>query len=97
MLITSCKIGEVHFRLLGTNGFQVNANNGRFAAAGSRCRQNVKFENFMSLFCRLRQKIAAKSVPYVQHDYISLFKQLKSQLGSLSKDDGNGTDNAREQ
>ena len=97
MLTTSYKIGEVHFRLLGTNGFQIKAKNGRFAAAGSRCRQNLKYENFTSLFQPLRQKIAAKSVPHVQRDYVSLFNQLKSQLGSLSKDDGNGTDNAREQ
>ena len=97
ILITSCKIGEAHFHLLGTNGFQVKAKNGKFAAAGSRCRQNLKYENFMSLFGRLRQKIAAKSVPHVQHDYVSLFNQLKSLLGSLSKDDGNATDDAREQ
>ena len=97
MLITSYKIGEVHFRLLGTNGFQVQAKNGRFAAAGSRSRQNLKYENFTSLFERLRQKIAAKSVPHVQHDYVSLFNQLKSLLRSLSKDDGNSTDDARKQ
>ena len=75
MLITSYKIGEVHFLLLGTNGFHVKAKNGRFTAPGSRCRQNLKYENFTSLFGRLRQKIAAKSVPHVQHDYFSLFNQ----------------------
>ena len=87
----------MHFRLLGTNGLQVKAKNGRFAAAGSRCRQNLKYENFTSLFERLLHKIAAKSVPHVQHDYVSLFNQLKSLLGSLSKDDGNRTDDARKQ
>ena len=75
LISTSYKIGEVHFRLLGTNGFHVKAKNGRFAAAGSRCPQNLKYENFTSLFGRLCQKITAKSVPHVQHDYFSLFNQ----------------------
>ena len=38
-------ISEVHFRLLGTNGFQVKGENGSFTAARSNCRQkssNVK-------------------------------------------------------
>ena len=71
LILTSYKIGEVHFRLLDTNGFHVKAKNGRFTAAGLRCRQNHKYENenFTSLFGRPRQKIAAKSVPHVQHDY----------------------------
>ena len=37
--------------------------------ASWRCRQNLKFENFTSSFGRLRQKIAPKSMPHVQHDY----------------------------
>ena len=80
-LITSNKIGEVHFLLLGTNGFHVKAKNKRFTAPGSRCRQNLN-ENFVSLFGRLRQKIAGKSVPQVQHDYFFLFI-LFNQLNSL--------------
>ena len=75
MLVTLYKIGEVHFRLLGTNRYHVKAENERFTAASSRCRQKLKYENFTSLFDRLRQNIAPKSVPHVQHDYISLFKQ----------------------
>ena len=35
----------MHFRLLGTNGFHVKANNERFTGPGSRCRQNLKYEN----------------------------------------------------
>ena len=35
----------MHFHLLGTNGFHVKAKNERFAAPGSRCRQNLKYEN----------------------------------------------------
>ena len=95
MLITSYKISEVHFHLLGANGFYATAKNGRFTATGSRRRQNLKYEYFRSLFGRLHQKITAKSVPHVQHDYFSSFKQLNSLLGSFSKDNGNGTDDAR--
>ena len=54
LILTSYKIGEVQFRLLGTNGFHVKAKNERFTAAGSRCRQNYKYENFTSLFGPLR-------------------------------------------
>ena len=73
MLITLYKIGEVHFRLLGTNGFHVKAKNERFTTASARCRHNLKYENFMSSFGRLLQNIAPKSVLHVQHDYLSLF------------------------
>ena len=75
MLITLYKIGELHFRLLGTNGFHVKAKSERFTAATPRCRQNLKYENFTSSFSRLRQNLAAKSVPHVQHDYFSSFNQ----------------------
>ena len=40
------KIGGVHFHLLGTNAFHVQAKDERFTAASSRCRQNLKYENF---------------------------------------------------
>ena len=66
MLITLYKIGELHFRLLGTNGFHVKAKSERFSATSSRCRQNLKYENSTSSFGRLRQNIATKSVPHVQ-------------------------------
>ena len=75
MLVTLYKIGGVHFRLLGTIGFHVKAKNDRFTAASSRCRQNLKFENFTSSFGRLCQNIAPKSVPHVPHDYFSSFNQ----------------------
>ena len=78
------KIGEVHFRLLGTNGFQVKAENERFTVTSSRCRQNLKYENFTSLFGRLRQNIAPKSVPHVQHDYIFSFNQSNHWFVALS-------------
>ena len=68
MLVALHKIGKVHFRMFGTHGFHANAKNERFTAAGSRCRHNLKHENFMSLLGRLRRKIAPKSLPLVQHD-----------------------------
>ena len=70
------KLGEVHFRLLGTNSFHVKAENEGFTAAGFRCRQNLKYENFTSSFGRLRQTIALKSVLQVQNDYFSSFNKL---------------------
>ena len=84
MFITFCKIGGVHFRLLGTNGFHERAKNERFTTASSRCRQNLKYENFTSSFSRLRQNIAPKSVPHVQHDYFSSFNQSNHGLVALS-------------
>ena len=60
MLITWYKISGVHFRLLGTNGFQVKAKSERYTAASSRCRQNLKYENFTSSFGKLRQNVAQK-------------------------------------
>ena len=73
MMIMSHKIGKVHFCWLGTNDFHVKAKNKRFTAAGLRCGQNLKYENFTSLFGQLHQKIAAKSM---LHDHFSLFNQL---------------------
>ena len=67
------KIGGEYFRLLGANGFHVKAKSERFTAANPRCRQNLKYENFTSSFGKLRQNLAPKSVPHVQHDYFSLF------------------------
>ena len=75
MLITLYKIGEVHIRLLGTNGFHVKAKSEAFSATSSCCRQNLKYENFTLSFGRLRQNIAVKSVPHVQHDCLSSFNQ----------------------
>ena len=83
MLITLYKIGELHFRLLGTNGFHVKAKSERFTAASSRCRQNLKYENSSS-FARLRQNIAPKSVRHVQHDYFPPFNQSNHGFVALS-------------
>ena len=85
MLITLYKIGELHFRLLGTNGFHDKAKSERFSAASSRCRQNLKCENFTSSFGKLRQNIAPKSVPHVQHGCFSLFNQSNHFLYSTNQ------------
>ena len=65
----------MHFRLLGMNGFHVKEKNERFTTAGSHCRQKFKNANLASSFGGLRQKIAPKSVPHVQHDYFSSLNQ----------------------
>ena len=62
MLVTLYKIGEAHFRLLGTNGFRVKAKNERFTAASSRCRQNLKYETLTSLFGRLKAWLNYKTL-----------------------------------
>ena len=61
MLVKLYKIGELYFRLLGTNGFHVKEENEMFTAAGSRCCQNLKHENCTSSFGRLRQKLYQKA------------------------------------
>ena len=50
----------------------------------SPCRQNLKYENFTSSFARLRQNIAPKSVPHMQHDYFSSFNQSNHGFLALS-------------
>ena len=97
------------FRLLCTNGFHVKANNERFIVASSRCRQNLKYENFTSSFPRVRQTIAPKSVRAARAARFFFFIQpIKSLicgvavdvaavksllLGSFSNDDDNGREN----
>ena len=77
MLVTLCKVSEVHFRLFGTNDFHVKAKYETSTAAGSRSHENLKYESLTSSFGRLCQKIAPKSVPHVQHDCFSSFNQSK--------------------
>ena len=56
MVVTLFEEREVYFRLLATNDFHIKPKYERFAAARSRRRQNLIYENFTSLFGRLRQK-----------------------------------------
>ena len=60
MLAMLQKIGEVHFGLLGKNGCYLKAKKERVTAARSGCRHNLKYENFMSSFGRLRQKVCSQ-------------------------------------
>lgn len=50
------RVGHVvqsrRFLLHGTNGFHVIAKDERFTAAGPRCRQNLKYENFTPCTCK---------------------------------------------
>ena len=78
------KIGELSFRLLGTNGFHVKAKDKRSTDVSLRCCQNLKYENLTSSFGRLRQNMAPKSVPHVQHDYFSSFNQSNHWFVALS-------------
>ena len=84
MLITLYKIGGLLFRLLATNGFRVKAKKERFTAARSRCRQNLKYENFSSSFGRLRQNTAPRCVLHVHHDYFFSFNQSNHWFVALS-------------
>ena len=77
-------MGEVYFHVIDTKGFDGKKQNERFTAAGSRCRKNLKFENFTASFGRLRQRNALKRMPHVQHDF------LIQPLESLRNDYGNG-------
>ena len=62
MFVTLYETGEVHFLFFfGKNAFHVKAKNEKFIAADLRCRQNLKYENFTSLFGRLRKKLHQKS------------------------------------
>ena len=58
--------------------------NERFTSAGLGCRLNLKHGNFTLSFGGLRQKIAPKSVPHVQHDYFSSFNQSNRSFVVLS-------------
>ena len=60
MLVTLSKIREVHFSLLGRNGFHMKAENERFTAALFSKPQKRKFH----FVIWLRQKVAQKGVPY---------------------------------
>ena len=70
MLVTLYKIGDVQFRMFATNSFHVKAENERFAAAGSRCRQNLKYENFTSFLevpMKFNREIKERPREQLQH------------------------------
>ena len=59
----------------GRNTVELNIENERFTIVYWRCCKNLKFGNFTLSFGRLRQRIALKCVPHVQHDYFYSFNQ----------------------
>ena len=71
-----------HFRLLGTNGFQIEAKKERFDAACSRYHQRLKYENFTSLLAdyikKLRQE-ACRTCSKI------IFPHSTNQIISLSR------------
>lgn len=76
MLVPLGEMGEaVSIHLSSKNGLHVKVKNERFTAAGSACRQNLKFENGTSSFGRLRHRNGLICVQQVQHDYFSSFNQ----------------------
>ena len=66
--------GELSCNWMGTNGFKVKREKDCFLVISSRCRQNLKFDNFTLLFCGVRKRNARKFVLHVQHDFFSFFK-----------------------
>ena len=76
MLITLYKIGELHFRLLGTNGFHVKAKSERFTSASLRCRQNLKYENF--IVCQTTSKHCTKKRAARAARLFSFIQPIKS-------------------
>ena len=68
MLVTLNKIGEVHFRLLDTNGYRVKA---KITGASSLCRQDVA----INMKDCVEKLIALESVPHMQQGYFSLYNQ----------------------
>ena len=85
MLITLYKIGEVHFRLLGTH-FHVKTESERFSVTSSRCHQNHKYENFTSSFVRLRQNIVAKKRAARAARLFFFIQPIKSMICGLVAD-----------
>ena len=54
------QMGEVYFRLPGTNGLHAKAKIERFTAAGSRCRQNLKNEYYHVVVWQTTSKYCTK-------------------------------------
>ena len=86
------------------NDFHAKAKNKRFIAVGSRCCQNLKYENFTLSSDRLRQQSAPKHVLHVRHallynslTYLPNDKVKFLILGSLTFHDGNVNEKATNQ
>ena len=60
---------------MGTNGFKVKTENNFFIVICSRCRRNLKIDDFTLLFCGVRQRNARKFVLHVQHEHFNFLFQ----------------------
>ena len=69
------------FHLIGTNGFHVEVENGRVFCCGSRCRPNLKFENFKAYYVqKLHKKRAARAARLFY-----LIQPIKSLIFAVSR------------
>ena len=75
MLDTSHKISEAYFRLLGTNGFHVKAKNKNLLLRAGVVVLTSNMKISRRRLADYLKKCAPKSVPHVQHDYVSSFNQ----------------------
>ena len=83
----ACKNTVFHYQICKFVGFLLPSSSWLLkfpTAAGSPGRYNLKYENFTSLLGGLRRKTAAKRVPHVQYDYLSLFNQWNRWFVALS-------------
>ena len=67
MLVTFYKIGEVHFRLLGANGFHAKAKNEKVYCCWLALLSEPQKCKFHVVTWQTTSKFATKSVPHVQH------------------------------
>ena len=76
ILVTSYIVSKVSLKWIGTRDFRLKIiENERFSVVCSRCRQNLKFDDFTSSLCRWPHKHLLKSVLHVQHDYLRSLNQ----------------------
>ena len=68
-------MGEVSFHIIDTKGFDGKKQNERFNAAGSRCRKNLKFENFKATTLKKCTKTRAARAARFPHSTIREFKK----------------------
>ena len=82
VLFTLYNTGELFCNWMDTNGFKVRTENNCFVVICSRCRQNLKFGDFTSLFCGVRQKMHGNSCytcstmifPFLTNDVLALWR-----------------------
>ena len=80
MLGTLHKIGEVHFRFLGTNGLRVKAKNERFTVLRA---SNVKHFDVVIWQTTSNWLHRKALVPHVQHGYFFLIQPIKSMIWDI--------------